>query len=165
MGMDLVPTNDIAPFHCNWSAWTALGELLVDAGADIGYRAGSNDGDEVPAAVARSWAEALTRVVEDDTVIAVLVEDSTYAGGWRIHLRTEAGQVARPVLAHQIDGFALQFVATIAHLDPDRYAAVRDQVCDLPPCGVRVEALGSNQRQLLDEAIAFFRDSGGFTQH
>lgn len=69
MGMDLCALECTAPegsvasdgFHANWAWWGVLTDMLARLDADLTGVSGSNDGDIVDEAVARSWADLLEK--------------------------------------------------------------------------------------------------------
>lgn len=164
MGMDLIPVNDLEPFHANWTGWRCLAELLTDAGADLSAMAGSNDGDPVDATTAIAWADAIDAALEADTIVLVSVADDIYVDGRRDHVRTEAGQVARPVIARVLNDAVSRNRAEYAHIHADSYPAVVAELAELPPCDVEIGPLDDNTRGFLVAFTWFLRISGGFTQ-
>lgn len=66
MGWDLVPRSRMEPFHVTMYAWLhVVANALEHSGADMDKFAYSNDGDYVPAKVARSWADSLEKGISD----------------------------------------------------------------------------------------------------
>lgn len=147
MGMDLIPLNqDCHPYHANWTGWRMLAELLCDAGVELTEMAGSNDGAVVDAITATAWAEALAACL--DELVAVVVPDPSYSSGYRIHLRTLAGQLEHPTLAHSWAELAL------------RKPGER-----LPEKPVEVRDADPDDRAWVQEFVTFLRASGGFAQY
>ena len=162
--MDLHPENrGVAAFHANWTGWRCLRELLCDLGADLTSMAGANDGDLVDAATASDWARRLRGVLASGDLVEVLVPDDFSAGGERSHLRTTAGQLARPVLAPAAGSpAALRFLCERAHLHEDTYLEARAVVGFGGPG--RVQPPDPSLVEWVAEAAAFFESSGGFRQ-
>lgn len=67
MGWDLDPIDqDVEPFHVTRYAWLhTVSNALRFSGADIRWFGETNDGDHVPEAVAKDWADVLEKGLPD----------------------------------------------------------------------------------------------------
>lgn len=66
MGWDLVPVSRVEPIHVNMHWWLhVVANALEHLGADMDFFGYTNDGDYVPADVARTWADTLEKGMDD----------------------------------------------------------------------------------------------------
>lgn len=160
MGMDLIAQNpsreDAEHFHANWTGWGVLGDLLEDCGADLSEMAGSNDGDVVSAATAIAWADALD--TQMDNLIAVEVDDGTYRGGKRRHLRVLSAQIANPTSS--VEPMDVFFASTEGPLGE----GARERVEKLAAVVPTVQDVDADEIEWLRRFSMFLRHSGGFAQ-